>query len=262
MAVSLRAFSSSAEEALSGSGETDLVHSEETVTGRAAGRTRGASRARSRRRWAPSFLGGGIDGNEQLTAMTGVILLVLLAALGVTILRIGQLIWLHLFLGLLLLGPVLLKMASTGYRLMRYYTRQAVYVAKGPPMPALRLMGPFVVLTTLIVFISGVVLLFVGPRDRSTPVLIHKASFFVWLAFMGLHVLAHLPALGRSLRAVRIGATERAGASLSAAGSGSAGRWIALSGAIVGGAVLAIVLIPHFGVWTAPGAFAHHHHHG
>jgi hypothetical protein len=37
--------------------------------------------------------------------------------LGITIVRIGQLIWLHLFLGLLLLGPVGAKLASTGYRL-------------------------------------------------------------------------------------------------------------------------------------------------
>ncbi len=61
-------------------------------------------------------LGGGPDGNEQLTAATGVVLIVLLAALGVTILRIGQLTWLHFFLGLLLIGPVMLKLASTGYR--------------------------------------------------------------------------------------------------------------------------------------------------
>ena len=59
------------------------------------------------------------------------ILLVLLAALGVTILRIGQLTWLHFFLGLLLIGPVGLKMASTGYRFMRYYTGSPAYVAQG-----------------------------------------------------------------------------------------------------------------------------------
>jgi hypothetical protein len=35
-----------------------------------------------------------------------------------------------------------------------------------------------------------------------------------------------------------------------------------LAGAIVGGAVIALVLIPHFGGWTAPGAFVHHHHGG
>ncbi len=63
--------------------------------------------------------GGGTDGNERLTAATGVVLLVLLAVLGVTILRIGQLLWLHLFVGMLLIGPVLLKLTSTGYRIAR-----------------------------------------------------------------------------------------------------------------------------------------------
>jgi hypothetical protein len=208
-------------------------------------------------RW---LLGGGIDGNEQLTAMTGVVLIALLAALGLTILRIGQLLWLHLFLGLLLLGPVLLKLASTGYRFLRYYTRAAVYRSKGPPMPALRVMGPVVVLTTLVVFVSGVILLFHGPRGRSALVLIHKASFVGWLIFMALHVLAHLPALGRSLRAVEI-ASDEVGPAPTSARAGAAGRWIALAGAIVAGAVLAVVLIPHFGAWTAPGALPHHSEH-
>ena len=69
------------------------------------------------------LFGGSTDGNEQLTAFTGAILIVLLAVLGVTILRIRQLISVHLFVGLLLLGPVALKLASTGYRFVRYYTR-------------------------------------------------------------------------------------------------------------------------------------------
>jgi hypothetical protein len=216
-----------------------------------------------RRSWRglrPGLFGGGIDGNEQLTAMTGLVLIVLLAVLGITVVRIGQLMWLHLFLGLLLLGPVLLKMASTGYRFGRYYTRAALYRAKGPPMLALRAMGPIVVLTTLIVFISGVVLLFNGPRGRGTLVLIHKASFIVWLVFTAIHVLAHLPNLGRSLRAVSIEA-EASGVRYDPARSGAPGRSVALAGAIIAGAVLAVVLIPHFGVWTAPGALPHHHEH-
>jgi hypothetical protein len=203
------------------------------------------------------MFGGGIDGNEQLTAMAGVILVVLFAALGVTIVRIGQLLWLHLFLGLLLMGPVLLKLASTGYRFARYYLRTAIYVAKGPPMIALRAMGPLLVALTAAVFVSGVVLLFEGPRNRATLATIHKVSFIVWLVFFGLHLLAHVPGLPRSLRAVQLGDEGRALGS----GGGAAGRWIALIGALVGGAVLAIVLIPHFSVWTAPGALPHHHHH-
>jgi hypothetical protein len=120
-------------------------------------------------------------------------------------------------------------------------------------------MGPVVVLTTLVVFVSGVVLLFNGPRGRSALVLIHKASFIVWVVFMGIHVLAHLPALGRALRAVPIVAAD-SDEPLGDPRAGAAGRWLALAGAIVAGLVLALVLIPHFGAWTAPGAFAHHHH--
>lgn len=208
---------------------------------------------------ARRLLGGGIDGNEQLTAMTGVILIVLLAVLGVTIVRIGQLLWLHLFLGLLLLGPVTLKLASTGYRFVRYYTHAAVYRSKGPPMPALRAMGPVVVATTLVVFITGVILIFNGPRGRSTLLLIHKASFIVWLLFMAIHVLAHLPSLGRALRAAPVAADEAWPPAISAR-SGAVGRWIAIAAAIAAGTVLAVVLIPHFGVWTAPGALPQHEH--
>jgi hypothetical protein len=205
------------------------------------------------------LFGGGIDGNEQLTAITGVVLIAMLAVLGLTIVRIGQLLWLHLFLGLLLMGPVALKLASTGYRFFRYYSRAALYRAKGPPMPALRWMGPVVVLTTLVVFITGVILLFNGPRGRSTLVLIHKVSFIVWLVFMAIHVLAHLPALGRALRAVPL-TVDGSREPLGDARSGALGRWLAVSGAILAGLILALVLIPHFGVWTAPGALPHHHH--
>src|ERR1700759_876679 len=107
--------------------------------------------------------------------MTVVILLVLLAVIGVTIIRIGQLLWLHLFLGLLLLGPVALKLLSTGYRFARYYTSDPVYREKGPPAPALRGLAPLVVLFTLAVFATGVALLVLGPSSRQPLVLLHKA---------------------------------------------------------------------------------------
>jgi hypothetical protein len=37
---------------------------------------------------------------------------------------------------------------------------------------------------------------------------------------------------------------------------------MALAGALLAGLVLAIVLIPQFSAWTAPGVLHHHHHHG
>jgi hypothetical protein len=205
-------------------------------------------------RRALAWFGGGTRGNEQLTATTGVVLLILLPPLGLTIVRIGQLLWEHLFLGLLLIGPVMLKMVSTGYRFVRYYSRDPVYRHKGPPELVLRLIAPLVVLTTLVVFVTGVLLLFEGPSHRGTLVLIHKVSFIVWLVFAALHVLGHLPGLGGALRATPP-TSETAGLS-----PGGGGRWLALIGALAGGVVLAVVLIPHFGVWTAPGALPHHHH--
>ncbi len=205
----------------------------------------------------PRLWGGSVDGNEWLTTSTGILLLVLLAALGVTIIRIGQLIWLHLFLGLLLIGPVALKMSSSGYRFMRYYTGNPVYVRRGPPPLPLRLLAPAVVISTVVVFATGVVLLFEGPSNRGFWLSLHKVSFFAWLAFTAVHVLGHLPGVGSLLRVPRSDYAEHS----VAGGDGAAGRWIALVGAVVAGVVLAVVLIPHFGVWTAPGAL-HHHHHG
>jgi hypothetical protein len=202
-------------------------------------------------------LSGGSDGNEQLTAYTGAILLVLLAVLGVTIVRIGQLTWLHLFLGLALIGPVALKMASTGYRFLRYYTHNPAYRRKGPPETWLRLIAPVVVLGTIGVFLSGVLLLLDGPAGRGPLVLIHKGTFILWLAATGLHVLGHLPSMPAALRA-----TSGERSRVLGQDAGGAGRVIALVGALVGGLVLAIVLIPDFAAWTANTSIFQHHHHG
>ena len=219
----------------------------------AAGGPAAATRPLPSRRLVRRLTGGGPEGNEELTTIAGAILFVLLAVLGLTIVRIGQLMWLHFFLGFLLIGPVLLKMASTGYRFARYYTRDAPYVRKGPPDLPLRLIAPVIVVTTVVVFVSGVVLLFVGPADRGQLVLIHKVSFIVWLAFTALHVLGHLPHIPASLRAV-----ERA--NLPGVQPGAAGRWLSIAGALVGGVVLAVALIPDYSIWTAHLGLLHHHH--
>jgi hypothetical protein len=174
----------------------------------------------------------------------------------VTILQKVQLISVHLFVGLLLIGPMTLKMASTGYRFARYYTHDPAYRRVGPPPLPLRAIAPLVVASTLAVFASGIVLLFEGPTHRGPLVGIHKASFIVWVAFTGLHVLGHLPAMRVSL-----GEAGRERGGLGGLQPGNAGRWIALVGACVGGLVLAALLIPQFAPWTAAGAFPHHHHH-
>lgn len=190
------------------------------------------------------LLGGGTDGNERLTAASGVVLIVLLAVIGLTLLRLQTLISVHLYVGLLLIGPVALKMASTGYRFVGYYAKRPSYVQRGAPAAILRLTAPVVVASTLAVLASGVALLAVGPDSAGLLRPLHKASFIVWIAFTALHVLGHLPDLWRAF-------LRREGERIAYRpfASGAAGRAISLAGALVAGAVLATLLIPHFGPW-------------
>jgi hypothetical protein len=180
---------------------------------------------------------GGVAGNARLTGAVAVALLVLLAAEGVTIPFIGGLLGPHMFIGLLLIPPVALKMASTGYRFARYYTGEEPYVRKGPPPTFLRLLAPGVVLTTVAVFGTGVALLFTGPPSH-TLIFAHKLSFIAWVALMALHVLGHLLELPRLASADwrRNGPRE---ARLAGAGL----RTAALAGAIVLGVGLGFLAL-------------------
>lgn len=200
------------------------------------------------------MFGGGTDGNEQLTAVTGVILLVLLAVLGATIVFIGQLLWLHLFLGVLLVGPVALKLGSTGYRFTRYYMSNQAYRRKGPPHPLMRFLGPFVILSTLGVFFTGLLLLIDGPGAGSLVRELHKLTFFAWLAVVGVHVLWHLAELPAGVRAVR----HAEGRSRDLPGSSGRGLIVVLS--LVAGLGLALIFLPDIHTWTSGLAYNPHLH--
>jgi hypothetical protein len=144
---------------------------------------------------------GGAAGNERLTAVTATVLLILLAAEGLTILQLGHLLTWHFFIGMMLLGPVALKAGSVLYRFFRYYTGRAEYRRKGPPAPLLRVLGPFVMLLTAGVFGSGVVLAAAGPSARRPWLMVHRLTFVLWLGAMAIHVLAYVWRLPRLLYA-------------------------------------------------------------
>ena len=179
---------------------------------------------------------GGAVRNERLTAMTGAILLVLLAAEGVTILFKRQLLTAHFFIGMMLVGPVLLKMGSTSYRFVRYYTRSEPYVRKGPPALPLRLLGPVVIATSLAVIASGIALAVVGPGPgASFWIFAHKATFVAWFCAMSCHVLWYAPQLPRLL-----GAGSRGRDRVTAALAGAGQRWLLLTAAVAIGLVAAL----------------------
>jgi hypothetical protein len=144
------------------------------------------------------FLGGS-TGNEQLTAIVATLLLVLLAVEGGTLLNVRALMTVHAFVGMLLIPVVALKLASTGWRMARYYLRGVEYVRRGPPHVVLRVVvAPIAVVSTIVLFTSGVALLALG-QTHGTLVGLHKASFVVWLFAMGVHVLTRLPQLVQAL---------------------------------------------------------------
>jgi hypothetical protein len=189
----------------------------------------------------------GTAGNERLTSATGAVLTALLIAEGVTILWLGGLRTEHMFIGLVLIPPVALKLASTGYRFARYYTGAPTYRAKGPPLLPLRLLAPFLVATTVLVFASGVALLLIGHRSGALLEL-HKVAFIVWGACFAVHFLWYLPRAWRTL-------TSGRGASRPQRVPGSLLRWLLVSAALGSGLAIAVALLSLIEAW-------HGGHHG
>lgn len=154
---------------------------------------------------------GGPAGNARLTAWTGLVLLVLFAAEMLTLLDVRALVVWHVVIGLVLVPPALLKTASTGWRIVRYYTGNRSYRQAGPPPMPLRILGPAVVLSTLAVLGTGVALILLGPDTSRTAwftvvgqrvdtLAVHKATFAVWILVTGLHSLLRLVPAYRILR--------------------------------------------------------------
>ena len=196
---------------------------------------------------APRDNTGGAEGNERLTAATGAVLLVLFAAEGFTILSIHQLITAHFFLGMLLIGPVALKAGSVIYRFARYYTGAREYRRKGPPAPLLRLLGPFVLITSLGVIGSGVMLAFTGTA-AGPWLFLHKAFFVLWFGAMTIHVLTYVWRLPRL-----IGPDLRGPAGFNRARgvlAGRATRWLLLTGSIVCGLLIAAMTVHLAAPWA------------
>jgi hypothetical protein len=185
----------------------------------------------------------GVAGNARLTGGVAAALLVLLAAEGATIPFIGQLLGPHVFIGMLLIPPVLLKLGSTGYRFARYYSGNPAYVRKGPPNIVLRVLAPGVMFTTLALVGTGVALLVAGPPSNTLK-FAHKLSFIAWVALMTLHVLGHV----LEVPALALPDWRRDGppeARLAGAGI----RTMTLGLAILAGTVLALLTYSAAGPW-------------
>jgi hypothetical protein len=184
-----------------------------------------------------------VEVNELLTSSVAALLTILLIAEGITILNMRGLRGPHMFIGLMLIPPIAVKIASTGYRFARYYTGAPVYVAKGPPQLALRVLAPLLVASTVMIFVTGVWLLILGHHSDQV-LMLHKVAFIVWSGVFGVHFLAYLPRAGRSLRAAwASGSSHR----LRTPGRGVTAALVALS--LCAGLLLALALLSHIGAY-------------
>ena len=192
-------------------------------------------------------------GNERLTAAVGVLLLAPIVVELLTVpLGVHSFMSLHVFVGFVLIPLVLLKLASTGWRFARYYTRSDAYVAHGPPWLVMRVLAPLLVVATVVLFVSGVAMGFVHGNALSIVRDLHGPASVVWIVLVGLHVLVYLK---RTL----IRGTEDITVAGRAAVPGARRRWLALGAATVGGLVLAAALIPAQHRWVDL-RHGHHHH--
>lgn len=208
---------------------------------------------RSHRRDPQLPRNGGPAGNALLTAYLGLLLLPLAAAELLTLVSVSGLITWHLAIGAALVPPALVKTCSTGWRIVRYYGGSRPYRSAGPPPLLLRLLGPLVVASTLAVLGTGLALVALGRAGTGRPLLVvagheispltlHAASFVVWIAATGLHVLA------RGVGAAQAVVDRRARAGATAGGAVRAGT-VALT---VATAALAVPLVLAVSTnWTA-----------
>lgn len=186
---------------------------------------------------------GGSDGNERLTAATAAVLLVVLALEGLTLLGVRQYLRPHIFLGLLLIPLVLLKLASTGWRMTRYYRRSADYVRRGPPAVLIRMIvAPLVVVSTSALIGTGIAA--AALDSRGLLLTLHKLSFFVWLGAMSIHVLT---------RGLKLPGLVAADWWRRDALSGRRVRQLVLTGTVAAGLLLAVTTLPVVDHWQDRG---------
>lgn len=184
------------------------------------------------------------DGNERLTAAVGVLLLApVVVEVGTVLLGVHTFMSWHVFVGLALIPVVLLKLATTGWRFVRYYTRTRAYVEHGPPQPAMRLLAPLFVVATVVLFGSGVAMGFLHGQALEIARRLHGPASVIWLLLLGIHVLVYL---GRALSRTADDVLPAERTSV----RGKTARLYVLATAVVCGLVLGAAFIPAQHRWV------------
>ena len=108
----------------------------------------------------------------------------------------------------------------------------------------LRVLGPIVVLLTILLFASGIGLLFVSGALRREFLLVHKASFVLWFGAMIVHVLGHL------LDTVRLTSSDLYWRTREQVAGAGLRQWT-IAASLALGALLGVLFVGHVGHFLA-----------
>jgi hypothetical protein len=115
----------------------------------------------------------------------------------------------------------------------------------------LRLLGPVLVVLTLIMIGSGIGLLLDRGGLGGRFMFLHQASFVLWFAVMTVHVLGH------ALETARLAPTDLARRTRSQVRGASARQW-SLAASLAAGAVLGAVMLSPTAHYLDQGGFFKH----
>ena len=182
-------------------------------------------------------------GNLRLTAAVGLLVLVpVTVEVATVLLGVHTFMSVHVFVGLALIPALLLKLASTGWRFVRYYTGNRAYVEEGPPQIAMRLLAPLFVAATVVLFGTGVAMGILHGQALQVARNLHGPSSVIWLLLLGAHLLVYLKR-----------ALSRAAEDLPAARKpvrGTRARAYALATVLVCGLLLGVATVPAQHHWV------------
>lgn len=183
----------------------------------------------------------GVTGNARLTALAGLVLLLLFAAqIGTDVLGVADVLTAHVIIGLMLTPPVLVKMGSTGWRIVRYYRGDRAYVGRGAPPAFLRILGPILILLTTVLIGSGSLAYLTHGSLYDLALKVHKVVFYPWLLAVVAHVVPHF------VHAVSWAFADLVGRGRGSVPGSGARRTAVIVALLLGGAV-GVVLSGHVG---------------
>jgi hypothetical protein len=185
-------------------------------------------------------------GNARLTALVGLLILLgpVAVELATIVLGVHSHMSLHVFVGLALIPAVVLKLASTGWRFARYYTRSQAYVEHGAPRVTMRLLAPLFVAATVVLFSSGNAMGVLQGHGLVVARRLHGPASVLWSVLFGVHALVYLkralvdgsrevtadepPVAGRRRRGYAIAVVVALGLAVGAATVPAQHRWVRL----------------------------------